>query len=226
VGGAATAIELTGLVQQLTPDGTFTTYGQFAGLATVQTVGADGRPVVGAWNGTDPFVLDGVRSSPEIWVLTTPQNPMAADALPGLQAVETDDPDMQGRVTQNLSLIHASELDLIYSFATMPLSSDASKAQVILRFVDMSSTSTNPPPLPGIAVRASTAEDLLYGSSGSFSDVATATDSTGIVILANVGAAAWPGAAIHFDYTDGGARTGGQDVFGVVGAVTLATIPL
>jgi len=73
-----------------------------------------------------------------------------------------------------------------------------------------------------VSVTATTAEDVLYGASGGFSDVATETDDTGVVVLANVPAAAWPGALVNLSFS--GARSSGSKVPAVSGAVTVATI--
>jgi hypothetical protein len=52
----------------------------------------------------------------------------------------------------------------------------------------------------------------------------TVTDLTGVVVLANAGATAYPGGFVRVEFN--GARTGGADVRVVTGAVTLTTIRL
>ena len=223
-GGTSKGVLLTGRVLVLNDDVNFVSGAPYTGVTDLKTKGVDGRTVTAQWNGSEPFSLVGVLRTAPLWVLATPQNLRADDVLPVLEPVRTDKPDAQGTVTADLALVHATSIDRLFELASVPLTNDSSKAQIILRLVDKTSTATDPPPLPGIGVSAPTAEATLYGASGGFSSVATATDVTGVVVLANVGGAAYPGALVHVEFS--GARTAGTDVPAVTGAVTLTTIPL
>jgi hypothetical protein len=164
-----------------------------------------------------------VRPAAPVWVLATPQNLVADDVLAVLEPVRTDEPDSQGTVPADLALGHATTLDLIYDLSSVALARDSTKAQLILRLVDKTSTAADPPPLAGIRVSV-TAEATLYGASGGFSSIVTETDPTGVVVLANVGGGEYPGALVHLEFS--GARAGGANVRAVTGAVTLTTIRL
>jgi hypothetical protein len=222
-GGTSKGVVLTGNLLVLSDDVNFVSGSQYAGITDLKTEGADGRTVTAQSSGPYPFTFTGVRVATPVWVLATPENQTADDVLPALEPVRTDMPDSQGTVSANLALVHGTTIDHVFDLATVPLTNDTSKAQIILRLVDKTSTAADPPPLAGVSVRA-TAEDTLYGASASFSDVATATDATGVVVLANVGGAAYPGALVSVEFS--GARTGGSQVRAVTGAVTLTTIGL
>lgn len=223
-GGTSKGIELTGNVLVLNDDINFATGNLLTDDANVQTDGADGRPVKGTWDGVNPFVLENVKQARPAWVLITPPNGVADDALPALEPVRTDKPDANGRVQADLALVHATTIDHVFDLASVPLTTDMTKGQVILLFQTQPSGASTPSPLSGLSVQSTSAESVIYGASGSFSDVATATDNTGVVVLANVAGAAWPGAVINLVY--GGVKTGGSQVRAVSGAVTIATLVL
>jgi hypothetical protein len=217
-------VNLTGAVVHITDDVNFVKTMPFTSPADLKVQGADGRTVSGTWDGSNPFLLEGVVSAPSTWVLATPQNPLAADALPSMEVVETDQPDAEDTVSADVGLVQASSIEQILDSSTVPVSVDPSLAQLIIRLVDKSSSPTNPTPLAGVKVALSSAENILYGASGGFSDVATETDPTGMVVLANVPGAAWPGAIVNLEFS--GTKTGGDRVPAVTGAVTLTTLPL
>jgi hypothetical protein len=220
-GPGTSGVELTGNVLQLNDDVNFVSGTLFTGQADLKTEGANGKNVTGLWDGSDPFFLEGVRVATPVWVLATPQNPMLDDALAGMEPVRTDAADSQGRVSANLALVRSTTIDQIFNLATVPLANDPTKAQIILRLVGKASGNAEPPPLAGVKVTAP-AEDILYGASGSFSDVVTETDVTGVVILANVPGAVYPGALVSVEFS--GTANSGAQVRAVTGAVTLATI--
>ena len=220
--GVSSGVELTGNVRVLNDDLDLDTSSLLIGAVDLKTDGQNGKSVTGHWNGADPFKLSNVPPSTGAWVLATPQSPVADDALPAVDAVRTDVTDSSGTVTLSLYLVHATSLDHVFALATIPLTRDASKAQIILRFTSKSSASAAP--ISGLNITAGSAEDVLYGASSSFSDVATETDNTGVAVLANVPGAAWPGALITVQLA--GAKTAGAQVRAVSGAVTIASLVL
>lgn len=221
--GTSKGVLLTGTVGVLNDDVNFKVGSPYAGQVDLETEGADGRIVTAQWKGSDPFELSNVARATPVWVLATPENQQTDDVMPVLEPVTTNKPDAQGTVTADLALVRATSIDGIFQRATIPLTTDSSKAQVILRIVDKTSTAADPPGLAGVTVSA-VAEDILYGATGTFSDVATTTDATGTVVLANVGGAAYPGAIVSLTFS--GTRKGGGRVLAVSGAVTLTTIGL
>jgi hypothetical protein len=220
--GTSQGVVLTGNVLILNDDLNFSTGALFTDAVDIKTDGANGIAVTGTWDGSDPFVIQGVQEAAPVWVSATPESATADDALPALEPVSTDSPDATNRVSVSLGLVHASTIDHIFDLSSVPLTADPTLAQVILLLVSQASGAGTPPPLPGITVTAPSAQNVLYGASGSFSDIATATDATGVVVLANLPATAWPGALVSLEFS--GARTSGTQVRAVTGAVTLATI--
>lgn len=223
-GGTSRGIELTGNVLVLNDDVNFATGDLFTDTANIQTEGADGKVVKGSWDGINPFALEKVKQARPVWVLITPPSGVADDALPALEPVRTDKPDADDRVETNLALVHASTLEHIFGVAALAPPTDTTKGQVILLLQTRVSGATTPSPLSGLSVQASSAENVIYAASGSFSTSSIATDDTGVVVLANVAAASWPGAIVDVVY--GGAKTGGSQIRAVSGAVTLVTLVL
>jgi hypothetical protein len=222
--GTSQGIELTGSVLVLNDDINFATGAFFTDTANIQTDGADGKAVKGTWDGINPFAIEKVKKARPNWVLVTPPSGVADDALPALEPVRTDKPDANGRVDTNLALVHATTLDHVFELAAVTPTTDATKGQVVLLFQTQPSGASTPSPLSGLTVQSTSAESVIYGASGSFSTVSTATDNAGVVVLANVAAAAWPGAVIDLVYT--GVKAGGSQLRVVSGAVTIATIVL
>jgi hypothetical protein len=66
------------------------------------------------------------------------------------------------------------------------------------------------------------AEVVVYGASGTFSDVVTATDASGLVMLVNLPASSWPGSLAGVSFS--GALEGAADVRVVAGAVTFERV--
>jgi hypothetical protein len=215
------SVDLTGKVLLLNDDGSFSGGPLLADDVELKTEDAKGRDVTGTWNGSELSLKD-VRSTPVLWVLATPKNPIADDALPALQPVSTEHPDAMGQVSVTLALVHASSIENILDLASVPLVQDSQKAQIILLLKQKASGSAAPPPVSGVTVKAASAEDVLYGASGGFSDTVSVTDATGIAVLANVSGAAWPGALVSVTFS--GARSSGAKVPAVAGAVTLVTL--
>lgn len=222
--GALQGIELTGDVLVLNDDINFATGDLFTDTVNIQTEGADGRVVKGTWDGINPFALEKVKQARPVWVLLTPPSGVADDALPVLEPVRTDKPDANGRVEANLALVHATTMDHVFELGAVIPTADTTKGQVILLFQTQPSGASTPSPLSGLTVQSASAENVIYAASGSYSTVSTATDNTGVVVLANVAAAAWPGAVIDLVYS--GAKAGGSQVRVVSGAVTIATLVL
>lgn len=224
-GGASngeSGVVLTGNVLLLNDEVSFGSGPPFATEVELKTEDAKGRDVVGTWNGSDPFSIQDVARAEVLWLLATPKNAAADDALPALEPVRTEDPDATGQVNVTLALVRASTIEHIFDLSTVPLTADDQKAQIIVLLKDTSASATAPPPLSGVTVKAAGAENVLYGASGGFSDVATTTDATGVAVLANVPGGEWPGALVSVTFS--GARSSGARLPAVNGAVTLVTL--
>jgi len=96
--------------------------------ATVTADGANGTPVTAIWDGTTPYLLEGVQRVATSWIRIEPEQ-SARDPLLTYQAVATN------RVTQaDVGLVSAATLDRIFN-AVSELRSPVS-GQVILFFHD------------------------------------------------------------------------------------------
>ncbi len=212
-------VGLTGDVLLLLDNGRFDSGAPLSDTAEVKTTAADGGTVTDDWNGVDPFELAKLEADTSVWLLVTPR--AGSEAAVTFEPVVTVDPDPQGRINANLAVVREDTIDEIFSVLSAPLQRDAGAAQVVLRLVQRGGGS-GVVPIPGVVVQASGAEAVVYGVNGGYSDVSTETDGTGVVVLLNVPAAAWPGAIVNLHFS--GAKTGGAKVLAVNDAVSLVTL--
>jgi hypothetical protein len=212
--GAESAVTLTGNVI-LIDDFALKTGPLLDDPATLRAEAKGGGNVTGNWNGMDPFVIEDVLSDPFIWVHITPSS--ASVALPTLVPMNTAAPAAGGTVTQNLGVVSSLLIDTILNVLTVPVFRDPSKGILVLEVRKADGT-----PRPGVTVTAPTAETVVYGAAGTFTDDATQTDNSGLVLLVNVPASAWPGTLIGVTFT--GALEGGADVRSITGSVTFEGI--
>jgi hypothetical protein len=221
--GTSKTVDLTGNVRILNDDLDIETSSLLTGEVDLKAEGENGRLVTAHWNGADPFALAGLPPSTAAWVLATPKSPAADDALPALDAVRTNVTDPAGVVTLSLYLVHTTSIDHVFELASVvPVTRDPAKGQLVVRFAAKSDTSGAA--LAGLTITAPSAENVLYGASNGFSDLATETDITGTIVLANVPSAPFPGALVTLQIT--GAKTTGVQVRAVTGAVTIARLAL
>jgi hypothetical protein len=170
--------------------------------------------VLGQWNGTDPFSISEVKGAAAVWTQVTPTG---GDALLTLAPIDTTQPNSAGVVPTVLTVVRASELEAAYGVLSTPLAPDSSKAQAILVVL------VGGRPASGIRVLAPGAEAVVYAQNGTFSDDATSTDTSGLVLVANIPSVPWPGATVSFTLTDG-TTTSRWDVKVVTKGVTLAGV--
>ncbi len=172
------------------------------------------------WNGLPPYLLDNVAANTTAWVLVTPQNPQADDAAITLEPVVTKGANALGQIQADLGIVRDSTIEGFFDVLSMPLQRDLNAAQIVLRLTQRSGGGA----FTGVGVHATTAADVIYGVNGGYSDVETVTDATGIAVLLNVPAAAYPGALVAVTFS--GAASGGAQVRAVSGAVSLVTLAL
>jgi hypothetical protein len=156
-----------------------------------------------------------VKRSDVVWLLATP--PDLGPALPTLGPLDTTQPNTEGVVTADLVVIGRDIIDTILGLLTVPTERDASRGMILLRVTDERGA-----PLEGVTAIAPNAEVVVYGDGGTFSDASTETDSSGLVLLANVPAGSWPGSLVGVTFA--GALEGGIDVRSVTGAVTFERV--
>jgi len=144
--------------------------------ATVTADGANGTPVTAIWDGTTPYLLEGVQRVATSWIRIEPEQ-SARDPLLTYQAVATN------RVTQaDVGLVSAATLDRIFN-AVSELRSPVS-GQVILFF----RSAATGVPLSGLHVVMPQAQAGIYsGPNGWVLDDGLAlTDKSGLVVFGNV----------------------------------------
>ena len=181
-GGAATdagfdAGTLRGTVSALIDD-SFSRAAAFTRSATVTADGASGNPVTGTWNGSDPFALSGVSVVPTNWLRVAPGD-VQGDALPTVQAVQTNATD-----TADLVVINAAAIDAVL----MAVSATRAPAlgQVVLFFRNAGTGAA----LSGIraSMTLSAAEATAYAAATGWviQDDTTVTNASGLVVFGNV----------------------------------------
>lgn len=220
LGGREEGVTLTGLVGLLSDDD-FELADPFGESVELRAPAANGVSVTGLWNGnvSEPFVLEDVKSEPLLWVHGEPQT-SGNDALPTLEPMATDMPDEDGVVNSDVPfvLVRASVIDQIFSVLASPIERDQSQGQVVLQVVG----GTPPTGLAGVTVSAPAAGLVIYAINSSFSEIPTETDSSGLVVLANVPSSAWPGTLVDVAFT--GAAVSATELRVVNRSVTLVTV--
>lgn len=220
-GGESGAVTLSGVVGLLSDD-EFHDADLFVDAVDLRAESHDGSKASAVWTGSasDPFEIEGVKQSRATWVYGAPRG-SGNDALPTLEPMRTDEPASNGVVKAEdpFVLARASVLDQIFDVLSTPITRDSSKAQLVLKLV----TDDDPPRgAEGVRVTAPKAEVVIYAVNGSFSEIPEETDSTGLVLLANVDASSWPGAIV--DVSLEGDRSSAVDVRAITGAVTIVSV--
>ena len=218
--GESPGVTLTSSVLLLN-DLDFKSGGPFMDSAEIRVQKQGGGSVTGRWNGAsgnDPFRIEKVLEGRAVWALGTPASALNNDALATLEPVRTDKPNSGGVVEADpFALVRASTMENIYDLLTVPITLDPSRAQIVLRVVTDAGAG-----IAGIRVTAPSAEVVVYAASGAFSDAATETDNTGLVVLANTPGSEWPGSLVSVSFA--GADTGAADLRVISGAVTVVSV--
>lgn len=168
---------LTGNVFELADD-SFARETPFTQAATVVADGASGTSVSATWDGMNPYQLSGVAVEPTNWINVAPAA-VQGDALPTLQAVETDATDMADLVVVNSSVID----DILTAVAATRA---PAFGQVVLFFRNAGTGEA----LSGVQAvmngNASEAPAFAAASGWVSPDDTTTTDSSGLVVFGNV----------------------------------------
>ena len=183
-GGAATdagfdAGTLRGTVSALIDD-SFSRATAFTRTATITADGASGSPVTGTWNGMDPFALSGVSIVPTNWLRVAPGD-VQGDALPTVQAVQTNATD-----TADLVVINAAAIDAVLNAVSATRA--PALGQVVLFFRNAGTGVA----LSGIraTMALSAAEATAYAAGTAtgwvIQDDTTVTNASGLVVFGNV----------------------------------------
>jgi len=223
-GSSSKTVSLTGIVQLLFDNGRFDSGDLFTFPANIKSTRADGRTGSDTWLGmdaSDRFTVEDLPAPSTVWLLVTPQT--GVDAEVTLEPVVTAGADAKGFVTADLGVVRESTIATVFDLLSVPLQRDTRAAQVIV-LLRARGAGSGLTPLSGITVKATSAEGVSYGASGSYSDVATTTDASGVAVLLNVPAGGWPGSLVSVQFS--GAKSGGAEVRAIGGAVSLVTVVL
>jgi hypothetical protein len=221
-GSNSETVTLEGNVQLLFDNGRFDSGEVLTDAASIKSTRADGRTATDSWNGMDAFKVTDLPADTTSWLLVTPQT-AGADAAVTLEPVLTQNANAQGVVKADLGVVRESNIDTVFDLLSVPVQRDSRAAQVVLRLTSRSAGS-GLTPLAGVTVKSSSTASISYSTGGGYSDVATATDATGVVVLLNCPAGGWPGALVNVEFS--GEKSGGAQVRAVTGAVSLVTIVL
>jgi hypothetical protein len=167
--------------------------------------------VRGTWNGSDPFSLEGVPRSAGVWTEVTP---FAGDALVTLQPMNTLSPGSPEVIETRLAVVSALEIELALGAISTPLTPDPRRAQAVLL------ASKNDVATAGVSVSATGVEAVIYVDGGVYTDAATETDASGVVVLANVPVPSTGSIIVRYE----GEVSGSSELRLVAGGVTYGGI--
>ncbi|MEP7048985.1 MAG: hypothetical protein ABJB12_01480 [Pseudomonadota bacterium] len=210
---------LTGNVALLA-DQTFLTATAFAKPAVVFADGAAGEPVTAPWNGSEPYVLNGVAEEVTNWVSVKPDDAQG-DALVTFQPVATNNVS-----NADLDVISSGMLDQLFTSVSAQRSSTF--GQVVLFFRSVGTGA----PVAGLHVTLPAAQLAAYAAAAGWvlDDGTAITNSSGLVVFGNVQAALAKGGTQTVTVTrpataTGPATSGGNFAIKVVeGDATIATV--
>ncbi|HEY3493598.1 MAG TPA: hypothetical protein VGK73_02885 [Polyangiaceae bacterium] len=218
-GGEAPSVTLSGVVGHLLDD-EFAYYELYEGEVDLRAESSDSGSERGVWRGSEPFTIRGVRQAPFTWLYGEPRV-SSLGALPTLKLIRTDEPNSDGVVFLEegnaFILVRESIIEQIFGVLSSPITLDSRKGQVVLQLLTASGAGAS-----GIQVTAPKADVVIYAVNGSFSEIPEETDSTGLVLLANVDGDSWPGELVEVGFQ--GDRSTAFDVRVITGAVTYAQI--
>jgi hypothetical protein len=160
----------------------FETTAPYASGATLKGERSGGGSTEGTWTGSGTVTLGRLVSG--AFVLIAPTD-STQDAWPTVLRL----PESVEVEPVELPLVRATVLDAIFSLPTEPIEPVSGRAQVVFQIEDADTHL----PLAGATVTAAGSEVVLYADGGTWSDAVTETDPTGLVLIANAPAAAWPG---------------------------------
>lgn len=204
--GSSESTDLTGTVILLNDD--LRNGILFDQAATISAEGSLGRFVSAPYNGADPFHLTGVKVSANTWVGIKP----AVSGL-ALQTLLWLDTRLSG--PQTIGVIQAETLDGIYNRTTLHTSRASGHGHVIVVFTRNDATHA---PIAGLSVQIDGAENYVYDTGNSFSDIPTATGSAGTAIIANIPAQPFQGTKQNLVWN--GVASGFQEILVAADTVT------
>lgn len=211
-GGGLSAGSLSGTVVNLVDD-TFRTALLDPNAAVVEATGASGGIVSANWNGVDPFSLSGVAPAVASWVSVRP--------VTGNVSLRTLTPIATNLAsTVALGLVQSDVIDTI----TLSLSTPSSRALGTAQVVFWVSSKTTGQGVSGVKLALSGATFVAYRVAGLWSVDDVATDVSGLAMLGNLPAPAYPGAPTSVSLA--GATSGTVSVTVAADAVTFVPLQI
>jgi hypothetical protein len=151
---------------------------------------------------------------PTSWISVRPERGQLG--LRTLHAVATN---ITRRV--DLGIVRRETFDLIYGLLSTPATLASGTAQVVLRFSDGTAAAKG---VSGVRATAPEASFIAYRNGPGWSIDSSATDSSGLLVLGNIGASAFPGGTQRVRLS--GTASGYVDIAVAADGVTLGEIQL
>ncbi|HWA74854.1 MAG TPA: hypothetical protein VG937_21070 [Polyangiaceae bacterium] len=210
----ANAGVVSGTVVDLIDD-TFVSSIPFGNPAIVEAQSSSGSLISASWNGNDPFQLAGIEPSTTAWVSVRPT--VGTGSLRTLHPIATNIAR-----TVDLGLVRADTIDAIFSILTVPSQRAASTAQAVLVFTKTSGASVNG--VAGVKATLGDAAFTAYANGAVWSSDVAGTSSSGLAVVGNIPATAFPGSSKRIFLS--GTGSGFIDIRVVADAVSLVGVPL
>jgi hypothetical protein len=180
--------------------------------AVVESEGLERGTVRASFEGTGMFLLSEVRNQEPIWLSVRPDPETERE-------FRTLHPVLDWSKPVILPIVGRALIEQLV-FGVLPTAPAviSERAHVVLFFRDPEGR-----PLSGIVAELPEAGVIAYSRSGLWSDQnGTASDLSGLVVLGNIAARAYPGSDVRIDFS--GAEEGFADIRVAAGAVTVADL--
>jgi hypothetical protein len=206
--------KLSGTVVELVDD-SFVTSIPFAGSAIVEAQASNGAVLSTTFDGQHPFTLTGVEPAVPSWISVRPSS--GTENLRTLHPVATNI-----NRSVDLGLVRADTLDEMFGILTVPAQLGSGTAQIVLAFSVTQGASTSG--AAGVQVALPDSAFVAYKNGAAWSSDEPGTDTSGLVVLGNVPAVAFPGTTKRIFLS--GSSSGFIDVRVAAEAVSLVAVPL
>ena len=180
--------------------------------AVVESEGFEQRTVSSSFEGTGSFLLREVRNQDPIWLSVRPDPDTERE-------LRTLHPVLDPSKPVPVAIVGRDLIEqLVFGLLPTAPALISERAQAVLFFRDREGR-----PLSGIAAELPEAGVIAYSRSGGWSDQSDiTTDLSGLVVLGNITARAYPGNDVRIDFS--GAEDGFADIRIAAGAVTVVNL--
>lgn len=178
----------------------------FSESAMVFSEDADSRVLNAPYDGQS-FTITGVQSGEATGVLVVPDDPNSI-GWPSLLRVDTRESQ-----AVTLPLVNSEVLSEIFASIRSQAVVEPDRGQLVLRFSD-----ADEDPIRGVRVDVPQASFVAYAEGAAWSEDATETDASGLVVAGNILASDFPGSTLNV--TASGAAVGSWVVTVIAGAAS------